>query len=223
VGNGTAAKPTNISVTPANFRDWREQNKAFDTLAASHGWDVNLTGRDVAERVEGYQVTADFFSVLGIPAELGRSIAADNFGPGHASVVVLSHGFWARHLGADPGVVGKNLLLNGQEFTVIGIMPSDFDFPVGVEAWAPLDFTVVEQADRTNHYLQVLGRLRPGVSISHAQADLAAIAARLGHEYPQTNARHGARVVGLVEDLTFGSRQFVSVLMGAAAFVLLLA
>ena len=212
-----------ISATPANFRDWREQCKAFDMLAASHGWDVNLTGQDVAERVEGYQVTADFFPVLGIAAELGRTIAANNFGPGHASVVVLSHGFWERHLGADRGVIGKNLLLNGQKFTVIGIMPSDFDFPVGAEAWAPLDFTVAGQADRTNHYLQVIGRLKRSVSISQAQADLAAIAARLGREYPQTNARHGARVVGLVEDLTFGSRQFVGVLMGAAAFVLLLA
>jgi putative ABC transport system permease protein len=212
-----------ISATPTNFRDWREQSKAFDKLAAGHGWDVNLTGRDVAERVEGYQVTADYFAVMGIPAQLGRSIAADNFGPGRASVVVLSYGFWQRHLGADPSIVGRNLLLNGQKFAVIGIMPSDFDFPVGAEAWAPLDFTVSEQADRTNHYLQVVGRLKAGVSISQAQADLATIAARLGGEYPQTNAGHGARVVGLVEDLTFGSRQFESVLMGAAAFVLLLA
>jgi len=88
-----------ISATPANFRDWREQSKAFDMLAAGHGWDVNLTGRDVAERVEGYQVTADYFAAMGIPAQLGRSIAADSFGPGRASVVVLSYGFWQRHLG----------------------------------------------------------------------------------------------------------------------------
>ncbi len=212
-----------ISATPANFRDWSEQNKGFDLLAAMHGWDVNLTGQNVAERIEGFRVTADFFPLLGIPARFGRSIAADNFAPGHASVVVLSHGFWQRHLGADPGIVGKNLLLNGQKFTVIGIMPADFDFPVGAEAWAPLDFTVAEQADRTNHYLQVIGRLKPGVFISQAQADLEAITARLGREYPQTNAGHGARVVGLVEDLTVGSRQFVTVLMCAAAFVLLLA
>jgi len=212
-----------ISATPANFRDWHEQSKAFDLLAAGHAWDVNLTGQDVAERVEGYQVTADFFPLLGIPALFGRSIAADNFGAGRASVVVLSHGFWQRHLGADTGIVGRNLLLNGQKFTVIGIMPSDFDFPVGAEAWAPLHFTVTEQADRTNHFVQVIGRLKPGVSISQAKADLAAITARLGREYPETNAGHGARVLGLIEDLTVGSRQFVAVLMCAAAFVLLLA
>ena len=219
----TQQNQQSVSATPANFRDYREQGKTFDMLAASNGWDVNLTGQDVAERVEGYQVTADFFPVLGISAELGRSIAAGNFGSDHASVVVLSHGFWERHLGADPGIVGKNLLLNGQKFTVIGIMPSDFDFPVGAEAWAPLDFTVAQGADRANHYLQLIGRLKPGVSTSQAQADLGTIAARLGREYPQTNSGHGMRVVGLVEDLTTGSRQFVTVLMGAAAFVLLLA
>jgi putative ABC transport system permease protein len=152
-----------ISATPATFRDWSEQSKGFDLLAAVHGWDVNLTGKDVAERVEGYQVTANFFPLLGIPAQFGRTIAADNFAPGHASVAVLSHGTWQRHLGANPSIIGRDLLLNGQKFTVIGIMAADFDFPVGTEAWAPLDFTAAEQADRTSHYLQVIGRLKPGV------------------------------------------------------------
>ncbi len=124
-----------ISPAPANFRDWSEQSKAFDLLAAGHGWDANPTDKDVAER-DGYQVTVNFFPLLGIPAQFGRTIAADNFGPGHASVVVLSHGFWQRHLGVDAGMVGRNLLLNGQKFIVIGIMPADFDFPVGAEAWA---------------------------------------------------------------------------------------
>jgi putative ABC transport system permease protein len=212
-----------LSVAPANFRDWNEQSRGFDLLAAARGWDVNLTGKDVAERVEGFQVTASFFPLLGIPAQLGRSVAADNFGTGRNSVVVLSHGFWQRHLGTDPAVLGRNVLLNGQKFTVIGIMPPDFDFPVGAEAWAPLDFTVSEQADRTDHSLMVIGRLKSGVSASKAQADLEPIADRLGREYPQTNAGHGVRVVGLVDDITYGSKQFVGVLMGAAGFVLLLA
>lgn len=210
-------------VAPANFLDWNEQNKGFDQLAAGRHWNVNLTGTGIAERVEAYQVTANFFPQIGIPAEIGRSINADDFQPGHYSVVVLSHGFWERHLGADRGIVGKSVLLNGQAFNVIGVMPSECDFPVGIEAWAPLDLTGAARTDRADHYLQVIGHLKPGVSMSQAQADLEAIATRLGREYPPTNAGHGVRLVNVVEDLTGGTRQFVSVLMGAAAFVLLLA
>ncbi|HMD96468.1 MAG TPA: ABC transporter permease [Terriglobia bacterium] len=212
-----------VSVTPANFRDWKDENNSIDLLTAFHGWNVNLTGTDIAERVEGYQVTANFFPLLGIAPQLGRSIAADNFEAGHTFVVVLSHGFWQRHLGADPAIVGKNVLLNGQQFTVIGIMPADFDFPVGAEAWAPLDLSVSQQADRADHYLRVLGRLKTGATSSTAQADLETIASRLSQQYPQTNAGHGVRVIGLLDDITFGSKQFVLVLMGAAGFVLLLA
>jgi putative ABC transport system permease protein len=212
-----------LPAAPANFRDWEEQTKGIELLAAIRGWDVNLTGKDLAERLECFQVTAHFFPLLGIPAQLGRYIVADNFGAGRNAVVVLSHGFWQRHLGADPAIVGQSVLLSGEKFTVIGIMPSEFDFPVGAEAWVPLDFTVQEASDRTNHSLQVFGRLKAGVSTAKAQGDLETIAARLGREYPQTNAGHAVRVMGLVDDITFGSKQFVGVLMGGAGFVLLLA
>jgi putative ABC transport system permease protein len=212
-----------LPVAPANFRDWQEQAKGVELLAAIRGWNVNLTGQNLAERLECFQVTANFFPLLGIPAQLGRYVAADNFGAGRNSVVVLSHGFWQRHLGADRTIVGKSVLLSGQEFTVIGVMPSDFDFPVGAEAWAPLDFTVQEASDRANNSLQVFGRLKAGVSLAKAQNDLETIAARLGRDYPQTNAGHGVRVLGLVDDLSYGSRQFMGVLMGGAGFVLLLA
>jgi putative ABC transport system permease protein len=212
-----------LAVAPANFRDWQEQAKGIELLAAVRGWDVNLTGKDLAERLECSQVTANFFPLLGIPAQLGRYVVADNFGAGRNNVVVLSHGFWQRHLGADPAIVGQSVLLSGQKFTVIGVMPSNFDFPVGAEAWVPLDFTVQEASDRANHSLRVYGRLKVGVSLAKAQDDLETIAARLGREYPQSNAGHGVRVMGLLDDLTFGSQQFMGVLMGGAAFVLLLA
>ncbi len=216
----------NISTAPANFFDWRDwtgQSKSFELLAATHRWNVNLTGSGVSERVEGVQVTQDFFPLLGIAPQLGRTIAAGDFNPGRSSVVMLSYGFWQRHLAADRGIIGKTLQLNGAKFNVVGIMPADFDYPVGAEAWSPLDLTATQKADRTNHYLRAIGRLRAGVSIAQAQADLNAVAERLGRQYPDTNAGHGVRVLGLVEDMTGGSRQFLAVLMGAAIFVLLLA
>jgi putative ABC transport system permease protein len=211
-----------ISAAPANFLDWAEQSKDFDGLAAGHGWNVNLTGNGVAERVEAYQVTADFFRVAGVPPQMGRTVGTADFTKGVAPVVVLSHGFWQRHLGSDANVLGKTLLLDGREFTVVGIASPEFDFPVGAEAWTPLDLTSAK-ADRSDHFLTVIGRLKDGTSIAQAQADLGTVAARLAHQLPETNADHGVRLVSVVEDLTNGSRQFILVLMGAAGFVLLLA
>ncbi len=212
-----------VKAAPANFREWRVQSKGFETLAASHGWNVNLTGAGVAERLEGYQVTSGFFPLLGMPPELGRAITVNDFRSGHTSVVVLSHGFWQQHLGADPAIVGQSLHLNGQEFTVVGIMPAEFDYPVGSQAWSPLDLGATENTDRASHYLEVIGRLKAGTNIQRAGSDLGTIAARQAQEFPQTNAGHGVRVLSLVEDLTYGTWQFLLVLMGAAVFVLLLA
>lgn len=214
---------TSVKAAPANFLDWTEQNKTFDHLAAIHGWSANLTGEGVAERVEGYQVSAEFFNLLGIAPQLGRQIGSADFEHGVAPVVVLSHGFWQRHVGGDPRIVGRNLLLNGQKFSVIGVASPDFDFPAGAETWTPLDLGSTVSTDRENHYLQVIGRVKAGTSLLQAQADLQATADRLGRQLPNTNGGHGIRVISLVEDLTFGTRQFVMVLMGAAVFVLLLA
>jgi putative ABC transport system permease protein len=212
-----------LSPAPANFRDWSEQSTQFDQLAAVHGWDANLTGGSLAEHVEGSQVTANFFSLLGMPPQLGRYIGSADFHGGVAAVVVISNGFWRQHLGGDPGLVGRQLLLNGQKFTVIGITSADFDFPTGSKVWTPLDLNGTAKEDRENHYLTVFGRLKDGVSISQAQASLETIAASLGIQYPKSNVGHGVRVINTVEDLTVGSRQFVLMLMGAAVFVLLLA
>jgi putative ABC transport system permease protein len=211
------------AVAPANFRDFHEQSISFDELAAGHGWEVNLTGSGPAGRVDGFQVTRGFFPLLGMRAQLGRAITALDFAPGHTSVVVVSYGFWQQHLGASPSVIGSHMRLNSQDFTVIGVMPADFEFPMNVNVWGPLDFSAPAQADRGSHYLQVFGRLKAGVSLEQAQADLGTIADRLAQQFPQTNAGHRVRLIGLVNDMLSGSRQFLLVLMGAAGFVLLLA
>jgi putative ABC transport system permease protein len=212
-----------LSPAPANFRDWTEQSTQIDQLSAVRGWDANLTGGSVAEHVEGSQVTANFFSLLGMGPQLGRYIGSSDFQGGVAPVVVISYGFWQQHLGADPGIVSRQLLLNGQKFTVIGIASADLDFPTGSKVWTPLDLNGTAKEDRETHYLTVFGRLKDGVSIHQAQANLETIAASLGTQYPKSNAGHGVNVRNTVEDLTVGSRQFVLMLMGAAVFVLLLA
>ncbi|MDD5544084.1 MAG: ABC transporter permease [Acidobacteriia bacterium] len=212
-----------VAVAPANFRDWREQSKTLELMSAGHGWSANLNRTGFTERVEGYQVTSDFFQLLGITPQIGRTIGASDYAGDHSRVVVLSHGLWQRSTGGDAQVVGKTLLLNGESFTVIGVMPADFDFPVGTEVWAPLALNASEQADRADHYLQVMGRLKSGVSKAQAEAEMAQLAGSLAQQFPQTNAGHSVRLVGLVEDLTSGSRQFLMMLLGAAAFVLILA
>jgi putative ABC transport system permease protein len=214
---------TSVKAAPANFRDWTEQSASFEHLAAVQGWNANLTGEGVAERVEGFQVTPDFFALLGVSPQLGRQIGPIDFQHGTAPVVVISHGFWQRHLGGDTSIVGKSLLLNGRKFTVIGVAGPDVDFPAGAETWTPLDLSSAAGEDRANHYLLVLGRLKKDASVVHAAADLQAVAGRLAQQFPNTNTGHGVRVVRLAEDATAGTRQFVLVLMGAAVFVLLLA
>jgi len=214
---------TQAKAAPANFRDWREQSHSFDELAAVQGWDANLTGEGVAERAEGYRVTSDFFSLLGVPPMLGRSIGEGDFQQGAAPVVVLSQRFWQKHLGGDATIVGKNLLLNGEKFTVVGVAKQEVDFPAGADVWAPLDLSSLDRTDRQNHYLLALGRIKRDASVASASADLQTIANRLGVQFPNTNAGHSVRVVRLAEDATNGTRQFVLVLMGAAIFVLMLA
>jgi putative ABC transport system permease protein len=219
----TVPQYNHMSPAPANFRDWSEQSTQFEELAAVRGFDANLTGGSLAQHVEGSQATADFFSLLGMPTQAGRYIGPADFRSGVAPVVVVSNAFWQQYLGSDPSLVGKQLLLNGQTFSVIGIASADLDFPTGSKIWTPLDLTGAAKEDRDSHYLTVFGRLKNGVSISQAQANLATIAASLGRQFPKTNTGHGINIRGTVDDLNSDSRQFLLLLTGAAIFVLILA
>ena len=212
-----------VSVTPADFRAWHEQATAFEGLAAGHGWDANLTGNGLPERLEGYQVTGDFFRMLGTKPSLGRILDNSDQQPGQSRVVVLSYRAWKNRFASDAAIVGKSITLNGQAMSVVGVMPRDFDYPFGTAVWAPLALTPEQLADRNNGYLKIVGRIRPGVSLAEAQAQMNTIAARLAGQFPDTNAGHGVRVVTVVRDLNEGSRQFILILMSAAGFVLLLA
>jgi putative ABC transport system permease protein len=220
----TINKYDHLSPAPANFRDWSEQGTQFEELAAVRGFDANLTGGNLAQHIEGSQVTSDFFSLLGMPTKLGRYIGPADFRGGVAPVAVISYGFWQQYLGADPSLVGRPLLLNNQSFTVIGIASADVDFPTGSKIWTPLDLTGAAGEDRDNHYhLTVFGRLKNGVSRPQAQANLATIAASLAQRFPKSNTGHGINVLSAVDDLNAGSPQFLMLLAGAALFVLMLA
>src|SRR4051794_35714782 len=164
----TVQSAKSVKAAPANFRDWTQQSSSFEHLAAIQGWDANLTGDGIAERAEGYRVSPEFFSLLSISPSLGRNLGEVDFQHGPAPVVVISQGFWRKNLGSDPAIVGRNLLLNGQRFTVIGVAGQEANFPAGAELWTPLDLSSTGVADRSNHFLAVLGRLKRDRSIANA-------------------------------------------------------
>ena len=211
---------TQASASPADFLDWSAQNHVFSGMSALAGWEANLTGQGDPELVQGTLVTPNYFNVLGVNPMLGRGLVASD-SDHDARVVVLAYGLWKRRLGADPNIVGKVLTLNGQNYSVVGVMPEDVDS--GEDLWRPLVFTPAERAERGNHYLYVTARLKSGVSPHQADAEMKTIAARLEQQYPATNSGSSAGVQLLRENITFGTRQYVLTLMGAAIFVLLLA
>jgi putative ABC transport system permease protein len=211
------------SVSPANFLDWKEQTRSYQHLAAYRWWDVNLTGVDDPERLQGYAVSPEFFPLFAMAPELGRGFSRSEAEPGHDQVVVLSHGFWQRRFASDPHALGRTVMLDGRAFTVVGVMPEDFDFPLATDVWAPLAFSTADRAERGARYLQVLGKLKPGVPIDQARAELATVAARLERQYARTNQDRGAQVVRLLDLTNFMTDRFVIILMCSSTFVLLLA
>jgi putative ABC transport system permease protein len=212
------------SVSPATYLDWKEQSRSFESMAAFRFYDVNLTGSGEPESLEGVLVSHNYFDVLGMKPRLGRAFLPEEDQEGHDGVVVLSHGLWSRRFGADPDILGKTVKLEGKDHVVIGVMGRDFDFPRPAELWMPLPLPAAERQNRANHYLQIVARLRPDISVTEAAAEMGTIARRLGDAYPETNRGWGARVMPLREfvagDMT---RAYTFVLMGAVGFVLLIA
>jgi putative ABC transport system permease protein len=210
--------------TNANFIDWRDQNQVFEGMAAMANDSFNLTGAGDPERLDGTRVSASLFQILGVDPQIGRVFTAAEDQPGSERVVLLSYGLWQRRFGGDPAIVGKAITLNGASYTVVGVMPARFQFPtVDDEVWVPIAFTPQQAADRTTHYLTVLARLKPGVTLSQAQTEMNTIATRLQQQYPQSNTDVGAAVTLLQEDRVSDIRPALLILLGAVAMVLLIA
>ncbi|HEV2914295.1 MAG TPA: ABC transporter permease [Pyrinomonadaceae bacterium] len=209
-----------------NFLDWRAQNQVFEQLAALSYASANLTGVGEPERIQSFVATTNLFQTLGVQPFLGRAFLPEEESPQSARAVILSHGLWQRRFGSDPKLVGKALTLNGNQYTVVGVMPPGFQlqFPtsIQVDMWLPMRIDPAD-ADRKTHYLYALGRLRPGVSLEQAQAGMSAISGQLQQQYPETNAGKGAHVVSLHGQLVGNVRPYIYVLFAAVGFVLLIA
>ena len=213
--------------SPANFLDRREQNRAFVHSAAFSGWNFNSAepGRP-AERVQGTLATGDFFLTLGVAPALGRVFTQADDQPGENRVAVISHGFWQRRFAGDTNVLGRPLFLDGERLTIIGVMPSDFAHRLwsSVDVWKPYGWTAEERANRGGNWLSEIARLKPGISIREAQAEMNTLATRLAQAHPESNAGIGLRVVSLLESLTEGTgRRLLWLSFGLTVFVLFIA
>ncbi len=210
-----------ITVCPPNFRDWREQSSSFEGMAAVQHQSFNVSEGREPERLTGMLVSASFFGVMGAEMALGRVFTAEEDRPGNGRVIVLSHGLWVRRFGGRADVVGTSVRLNGESYTVVGVAADGFGFS-HAELWAPIAFDEA-RTPRGNHTVAVLGRLKKGVALGTAQAELKSIAARLAAGFPDTNRGWSTAVVPLKEMIVGNVRPTLALLLGAVLLVLLIA
>ena len=219
-------QPTNrprFSATYPDFQDWRQQNQAFTHLAAYREDGFNLQAGADARRVNGARVTVDFFNVLGVQPALGRAFSAQEDAPGGERVVILSHALWQQSFGGDTQLIGRQLKVDGQSHTVVGIMPPGFSFPdEEAELWFPYALDAA-QIGRGPHFLRVLGRLNPAATVEQARTEFDTIAQRLEQAWPDTNKGWRVFMIPLQEFYSGELHRPLYVLLGAVLFVLLIA
>jgi putative ABC transport system permease protein len=221
----TAGKRGNLSMAVSfpNFVDWREQNQVFSGVAAYDDRSFALTGGDgEPEQLPGGIVSANTFELLGVTPALGRSFRPEEDGPDQADVVILSHGLWERRFGASPSVLNQSIVVNNRPRTVIGVMPAGFRFPETAELWIPLT-PEVKDWTRNDHGISAVGRLKPGVSLDQAQADMSAVARRIEELHPLTNEGMGITLTPMRDGLVGGYRKALLLLLGVVGLVLAVA
>jgi putative ABC transport system permease protein len=215
---------THNEAAPGNFLDWQAQSQSFENLAAFTWQDFNLTGGDTPEQVIGNTVTPNMFATLGVRPAFGRDFLAEEGQAGRDNVVILSHGLWQRRFGSSPNLVGQTISVNGRPHTVVGVMPEGFEFPrAASELWTPLAPGDNFKTNRRAHFLYTRARLKPGVTIEQAQAEMDTIAARLRQQYPDTNDQRGVRLASLSEESVAQIKPALLILLAAVGFVLLIA
>lgn len=227
--NEKSSQIPNMSVSYLNFSDWRDQNDSFEHLAATRFTAYNLTAGEEPERLTGSQVSASLFPALGIRPQMGRLFTNADDTPGAEKVAIISHGLWQRRFGGDPQTLGSSLIMSGEPFTVIGIMPQTFrafpQTPTSIpEVWTPIGLLADTWTARGNHPgIYCIALLKEGVTVASAQADLSLIAKRLEQEYPLSNTGNGVDVTAVHERVVGAAREPLLILLGAVGLVLLLA
>jgi putative ABC transport system permease protein len=208
---------------PANYVDWTTKIPSLASVAALDLRGYNVTGGGAPEKISAAGVTANFFETLGVPPVLGRTLGASDDRDGGQRAVVIGHALWQRRFGGDSHVLGKDIQLNGARYAIVGVMPPRFSFPFReVEAWVPCGLTQQQLSQRGSHYLWVVGRLRDGHTLGQANAELQTLAARLAHDFPDTNRNLGMYANRLLDDYVGDLGLALKVLLGAVALVLLI-
>jgi putative ABC transport system permease protein len=215
---------------PGDYSDWKSQNSVFEGMGALRPWGYNLTGNGEPQRLQAERVTHDLFEVLGAAPLLGRSFRAADDQPDAARVVILSGELWKTRFGSAQDIIGSKVLLDGVPHEVVGVMPAGFDFPWGFDSgsrqtqiWVPIAFTPQDLTNRSSHYLEVVGRLKSGVSLEQARQQMAVIAGRLEKDYPDTNANTGIRLSPLREEMVGETKTALLLLLAITGCVLLIA
>ena len=224
------------SAAPGNFTDWRAQNKTFSDLAATFYGNFNLTGDGPPERINGATVTSNLMSTLGVSARLGRTFQPEDDEHQDQRLAILSDDLWQRRFGGARDIAGKTISIDESSYIVVGVMPPGFKYPVQSELWvlgrdrSAVSMSLISQFpkndwshERDAHFISAVGRLKPGITLSQAQSDIAGIAQRLEHDFPATNAGLGSSVIPLHTQIVGNVKTLLSILLGAVAFVLLIA
>lgn len=214
---------TRFSVSPANYLDWAHENHVFQKTAIYGYASFDLMVGDKPESVPAGAVESSFFSVYGVRPILGRGFLPEEDQAGHGNVVVLGYDFWRTHFGSNPKIVGQRITLNAASYTVVGVMEPGFRRPDWAKIWTPLAWTQKDRSIRGLHNYLVVARLRPGVSLKQAQTEMDIVSERLQQEYPADDKGWGAVVIPLREEMIGDVRPALLVLLGAVAFVLLIA
>jgi predicted permease len=214
---------TSFSVSAANFLDWQKQNHVFDQMALYSGAGFDITGAGKPESIRASAVSPDFFSVLGVEPLHGRVFLPEENNPGKNHEIILGYKFWQTHYAADPNAVGKTITLDGEPYSIIGVMGPKMVKPSFAQIWIPLALTPKEAAVRGEHHFLSIARLKPGVTLEQAQAEMNTISQRLEQSYPDDDKGWGASVKSMRDETVGDVRPALLMMLGAVAFVLLIA
>jgi predicted permease len=220
----TESAPGQYPVSGPDYVDWAARNHSLEAMTL-YSWPriFNARGMGSAEAVSVVRTQANFFSILGIEPQLGRLFVSGDDGRANNRIAILSYGFWQRHFGGRPEIVGKSVELDGEDYAIIGVVPQWPTFPTGTDVWIPLDVTEGNLGLRGSHQFRVLGKLRWGIALAAAQAELTTIAKQLEKEYPRSNDSVSAAIIPLTKEVRGESQPYLLALSVAVALVLLIA